>query len=62
MILSSDVEALGVSSAATVGSVVVWGPVSPDPGNLWTETDPSAINTWNEVVPNPGTSWTPTAA
>jgi hypothetical protein len=52
----------GVFATGRVGQVAVWGPVSPDPGNLWTETDPSAINTWNEVVPNPGTSWTPTAA
>jgi hypothetical protein len=40
----------------------VWGRVIPDPGNQWTDVDPSAITAWNDVTPDPGNIWTDIAA
>jgi hypothetical protein len=54
----------GVSATGQVGQVIVWGRVIPDPGNLWTDVDPSAISDWTDVTPDPGAGnlWTTIAA
>jgi hypothetical protein len=43
----------GVSADGVVGRVgqaVVWGKVIPDPGNTWTDVDPSAITIWTPIA------------
>jgi hypothetical protein len=42
--------AVGVSATGRAGQVIVWGPVSPDPGNLWTDVDPSDTTVWTPIA------------
>ena len=56
------VEVTGVSASATVGSVLVYGNIIPDPGTSWTPVSPSGGDTWTEEEPTPGTIWTEIAA
>ena len=52
----------GVSTSASVGSVLVYGNIIPDPGTSWTGVTPNPSNTWSEEQPNPSTTWTEIAA
>ena len=52
----------GLSASATVGSVLVYDNIIPNPGTSWTPVSPSGGNTWTEQGPNPGTTWTEIAA
>jgi hypothetical protein len=40
----------GVSANGQVGQAIVWGRVIPDPGNQWTDVDPSAITVWTPIA------------
>jgi len=41
---------VGVTAVGRVGQAVVWGKVIPDPGNTWTDVDPSAITIWTPIA------------
>jgi hypothetical protein len=56
------IELTGLSASATVGSVLVYGNIIPDPGTSWTPVTPSGGDTWTEEGPTPGTIWTEIAA
>jgi hypothetical protein len=56
------VSLTGLSSSATVGSVLVYSNIIPNPGTSWTPVSPSGGDTWTEEGPNPGTTWTEIAA
>ena len=52
----------GVSASATVGSVLVYGNITPNPGTSWTPVSPSGGGAWTEEEPEPNTTWTEIAA
>ena len=56
------VSVTGLSSSATVGSVLVYDNIVPNPGTSWTPVSPSGGETWTEEEPTPGTNWTEIAA
>ncbi len=47
----TDVSVQGISASTSVGNVLVWGDIIPNPGN-----------TWNNITPNPGNTWEDIAA
>ena len=62
IIAPSSVTVTGLSTSATVGSVLVYGNIVPAPGTSWTGISPSPGSSWTEEQPNPNTTWTEIAA
>jgi len=58
----ASVPVTGLSTSATVGSVLVYGNIIPAPGTSWTGVSPNPGSTWTEKQPNPNTTWTEIAA
>ena len=61
-ILSVSISVTGLSSSASVGSVLVYDQIIPDPGTTWTGVTPSPGSTWTEEEPTPETIGTEIAA
>ena len=51
----------GLVATVGVGTVLVWGRVTPAPGNTWAPETPSAGNTWAPETPSAGNTWSPIA-
>ena len=62
IVAPASITVTGVSTSASVGSVLVYGNIIPDPGTSWTGVTPNPSNTWSEEQPNPSTTWTEIAA
>mgnify|MGYP006270850555 FL=1 len=62
IVAPSSVTVTGLSTSATVGSVLVYGNIIPAPGTSWTGVSPNPGSTWTEEQPNPNTTWTEIAA
>ena len=62
IVAPSSVTVTGLSTSATVGSVLVYGNIIPAPGTSWTGVSPNPGSTWTEEQPNPSTTWTEIAA
>lgn len=56
------VSVTGLSTSASVGSVLVYGNIIPAPGTSWTGVTPNPNTTWTEEQPSPNTTWTEIAA
>ena len=59
---NSILNVTGLSASATVGSVLVYGNITPNPGTSWTPVSPSGGGAWTEEEPEPNTTWTEIAA
>jgi len=40
----------GLAATGRAGQVLVWGRINPDPGNQWTDVDPSGTTLWTPVA------------
>ena len=47
---SATVLVTGVAAQGRVGAAIVWGAIIPDPGNQWTDVDPSATTIWTNIA------------
>ena len=62
IVAPSSVTVTGLSTSASVGSVLVYGNIIPAPGTSWSNITPNPNSTWAEIDPTPGTTWTEIAA
>ena len=53
------VTVAGLLATTALAGVLVWGRVTPAPGNTWAPETPSAGNTWAPETPSAGNTWSP---